>query len=92
MNVDIAESMLNGVDVEVDLDVVAAGQRMSLRGRRAEYELRLESWRSLLRLIRLLRRNGLGWWEFWRIRRFLISCGRRLSVIINERRRFSIGR
>lgn len=92
MNVEFAESLLNGVDIEIDLDVVTAGQRISLRGRRGKYELHLESWRSLLRLIRLLRSDGLGWGEFWRVRRFLISGGRRLSVIINARRRFSIGR
>lgn len=92
MNAEIAESLLNGVDVEIDLDVAIAGQRMNLRGRRREYELRLESWRSLIRLLRRLRSHGLGFSQLWRARRFLVSSGRRLSVIIKGRRRFSIGR
>jgi hypothetical protein len=92
VNFGVAESLLNGVDLEIDLDVTVAGQRLQIRGRRGAYELRLDSWGGLIRLLRRLRNHGLGFSQLWRGRRVLVSSRRRFSIIIKDRRRLSIGR
>lgn len=86
----VAEA-LQRCDYEIEMQVSAPGTCLMVSGRDGHYCLSVPDWRSLWRLVGQLRKAGMTVFSLLKLRRVLIAGGNSLSLVVNQRTRWTVG-